>query len=100
MGEKSMYYEFAKAMFKRLCDLINGDIRYEIYANIDSVIFKTKFKEFDFNFAIGHVSEHMLTGDIDSVVKEFETKYRKAINNAFFKQEKNRKEEGYGVREA
>ena len=85
MNDKAIYYEFTNNFFKKLCETVNGKIIYEQYPEIDTVIFKIEFKEFNFRFAIDRVSEHIYNGDSDKLIEELKEKYKRAILNAFFK---------------
>ena len=99
MNEKTMYIEFASKMFKLLCNEVNGKIQYELYPEVDVVIFKILFKDFDFSYAINNVQDHIYNCTADAVVADFKEKYKRAIFNAFFKNGR-KKGEAYGIREA
>jgi len=101
MGDKSIYYEFANGMFKKLIKEINGKIVYEIYINLDAVIFKIYFKDFDFSYAISNVSEKIYTGEsMDTIISDLKEKYKRAILNSFFKTGRKKEGEQYGIHEA
>ncbi len=88
----SMYLDFANGVKGKLIEDLNGFVRYELYPNIDTVIFKICFKEFDFAFALNHVSEIIYKGvTTDSIVEEFKKEYLKEIKNSFFKTEARKK---------
>ena len=41
--ERKVYADCAKTMVNKLCDKINGKITFEIYPEIDTIIFKIVF---------------------------------------------------------
>lgn len=85
MADRSIYYDFARGMFDRFKEAINGKIIYEIYPEIDVVIFKIFFKDFEFSYAVNNVANVIYDGTQDKLVEEFTHKYKRAILNAFFK---------------
>ena len=87
MTERSVYHDFARAMFDRFKSEINGKIIYEIYPEIDTVIFKISFKDFEYSYAVNNVTHIIYGGNQDLLVEEFLKKYRKSILSAFFKTE-------------
>ena len=60
-----MHWEFATNVSDKLRDEVNGLVKYEIYGNIDTVIFKIFFKEFDFKYGISEVSSIIYEGKTD-----------------------------------
>ena len=52
----SLYYDFVNQMKDALHKEINGMIRYEVYPTVDTVIFKVRFKDFEYAFPINHIS--------------------------------------------
>ena len=88
----SMYIEFANKVKGKLIEELNGYVRYELYPNIDTVIFKICFKDFDFAYALNHVSDSIYNGvTVDSIVDDFKRHYLKEIKNSFFKSEERKK---------
>ena len=91
--DKQIYIECARAMLNRLHNEINGGIKYEIYPEIDTIIFKITFKEFDFNYGFGNIQDLMISDGIGEAVDDLLRKYRKAILNGFFKTEERKERE-------
>ena len=88
----SMYIEFANKVKGKLIAELNGFVRYELYSNIDTVIFKICFKDFDFAYALNHVADSIYNGiSVDSIVEDFKKCYLKEIKNSFFKTESRKK---------
>ena len=93
-----LYFDFITPMMKKLHQEINGRIKYEVYPSVDTVIFKVRFKDFDYSYAIGHVSHHIYNGvTIEELVEEFKKEYLKAIKNAFFKSEYKKRREEFSI---
>ena len=89
-----LYYDFVNQMKDGLHKEINGMIRYEVYPSIDTVIFKVRFKDFEYNYALNHISHNIYDGvTIEDHIMEFKRQYLKAIKNAFFKSEERKKRE-------
>ena len=87
----SMYYDFARGIKNKLCEDLNGRIVFEIYAHIDTVIFKIFFKDFDFSYAVNNIQERMYAGSVDEIPEEIKHEYMKAIKRAFFKTEQRKR---------
>ena len=88
----SLYYDFVNQMKDSLHKEINGVIRYEVYPTVDTVIFKVRFKDFEFAYPINHISHNIYNGiSVGDLVEEFKREYLKAIRNAFFKSEARKK---------
>lgn len=85
MNDKQMYYDFATSMFKKLCEKVNGKIVYEIYKDLDAVIFKVFFKDFEYKYAVKDVTNIILSGGMDQVIEDLLSKYRSVLMRAFFK---------------
>lgn len=93
-----LYYDFVNQMKNKLHKEINGMIRYEVYPTVDTVIFKVRFKEFDFAFPINHISHNIYNGvSVDELVDEFKKEYLNAIKSAFFKSESRKKRDKEGL---
>ncbi len=85
---REIYYEFAQTMKDKLINEVNGRIEYEIYAKVDTVIFKISFKDFSFSYAINQIQDIIYSGQsYDELVEELKKKYMRTIQNAFFKSE-------------
>lgn len=84
---KEIYIECARAMNSKIRQEVNGLVRYEIYPEMDAIIFKIKFKDFDFNYGINNVQDLMYNGGTDEAIDILLKKYKKAVLNAFFKTE-------------
>ena len=88
----NMYFEFAKNVKTKLLDELNGKVIFEIYKNIDTIIFKIYFKDFDYSYAVNSVWDRIYSGEpSEVVVADFIAGYKKAIKNAFFKSEEQKK---------
>lgn len=81
----NVYWDFAQSIKKKLCDDINGRVVFEIYKDIDTVIFKVFFKDFDFFYAVNDVQDRIYAGTTDEIPEEFKKRYMSAIKGAFFK---------------
>lgn len=100
--DRNMYVECARAVVGRLRKEVNGLVRYEVYPEVDTIIFKVIFKDFDFNYGVNYIQDVMYNEGFDTVVDDILSKYKKAVNNAFFKtdarKERDRLEE-LGIKE-
>lgn len=85
MNENNMYYDFGLSVMNKLRDKVRGKIVFEIYKEIDAVIFKVYFKDFNFKYVVKDVTNLVLTGGSDRVVEEILKKYREVVMKAFFK---------------
>lgn len=83
--ERSVYVDCARSVVDRLRKEVNGLIRFEVYPEVDTIIFKIVFKEFDFRYALGHVQDLMLQDGFDEAIDIMLKKYKSAILNGFFK---------------
>ena len=77
--------DFCVTLIKKIRAEINGGVVYEYYKNIDSIIIRTTFKEFRFDYAINSLTELVYNGNSDIVANEFLQAYRSAVLGAFFK---------------
>ena len=91
--DKQIYIECARAMLNRLRSEINGGIKYEIYPEVDTIIIKINFKNFDFNYGINNVQELMMNDGIHLAIDDLLYKYKKAVLNGFFKTEERKERE-------
>ena len=85
MNENEMYYDFSLSLINKLRDRVRGKIVFEVYKEIDAVIFKFYFKDFNFKYVVKNVTDFVLLGSSDMVVEEILKKYRELIMKAFFK---------------
>ena len=96
--DRKFYTDRARDIMQALRHEVNGSIRYEVYPEIDSIIFKVRFKGFDFNYAVNCI-DHIHEGDSNKIVSDILHAYRNTIYGAFFKteerKERDRKEAGY-----
>lgn len=83
--DKQLYLDFGKSIRNRLYGDINGRIWFEMYPEIDTIVIKIIFKEFDYHYAIDHVQEHVYNSDEEEIVNDFKKKYKRDVLNAFFK---------------
>lgn len=83
--DKSIYIECARAISNKVREEVNGIIRTEIYPEIDVIVVKIIFKEFDFNYGVKDVQDLMISEGIPEAVDELLSKYRQAVLNGFFK---------------
>ena len=82
---RSMYFEFANALKRKLSERLNGAIRYDIFSEQDVVVFRITFKTFHFSFVVKDIEENILSDKIDEIADEFIRQYKKTVNGAFFK---------------
>lgn len=85
MNENDMYNNFALSVLNKLRDRVRGKIVFEVYKEIDAVIFKVFFKDFNFKYVIKDITNLVLTGSSDRVVDEVVKKYREVVMKGFFK---------------
>ena len=85
MNENDMYNNFALSVLNKLRDRVRGKIVFEVYKEIDAVIFKIYFKDFNFKYVIKDITNLVLTGSSDRVVDEVVKKYREVVMKGFFK---------------
>lgn len=85
--DKTIYIECARAMNSKIRQEVNGYVRYEIYPEMDAIIFKIKFKDFDFNYGVNNVMDLMVNDGMTEQLDILLKKYKKAVLNAFFKTE-------------
>lgn len=83
--EKQIYFDCAKYVSKKLHEEVNGFIKFEVYPEIDTIIFKIVFKDFNFNYPMNNIQEMMYVKGLDEEVETLLKKYKKAILNGFFK---------------
>ena len=87
MNENDMYYDFGISVMSKLRDRVRGKIVFEVYKEIDAIIFKVFFKDFNFKYVVKDVTNLVLTGGSDKTVEEIMKKYREVVMKAFFKGE-------------
>ena len=85
--QNEAYWDFAQSIRERLRNEVNGRIKFEIYEEIDTIVFKIFFKDFDFNYGINDVQSIIYDGSYEEVVSDILSRYKKAILNGFFKTE-------------
>ncbi len=85
--QNEAYWDFAQGIRNKLRNEINGLIKFEIYEEIDTIVFKIYFKDFDFNYGINDVQSIIYDGSSEEVVCDILSRYKKAILNGFFKTE-------------
>ncbi len=83
--QNEAYWDFAQSIRERLRNEVNGLIKFEIYEEIDTIVFKIFFKDFDFNYGINDVQSIIYDGSSEEVVCDILSRYKKAILNGFFK---------------
>ena len=66
---------------------VNGLVRYEIYPEMDAIVFKIKFKDFGFNYGVNNIQDLIYNNGTDKAIDDLLKKYKKAVLNAFFKTE-------------
>ena len=94
----NMYYDFARNVKNGLCEEINGRVFFEIYKDIDTVVFKSYFKDFEYSYAVNNISDRIYSGETsDTIVTEFISGYRKAIKKAFFKTEEHKRRDAMAM---
>ena len=86
--ERQIYYDFARNLREKLINECNGYIKTEIYPDIDTMIIKIKFKEFEFSYPINEIADSFYCGSADSIVNDIIEKYKRAIYRGFFKVKK------------
>lgn len=80
-----VYFDFAMSVKRRLNEEINARIVFEIYEDIDTIIFNIYFKGFEFKYAINDIQTIVYTGRTDEVVTDMLSAYKGCILNSFFK---------------
>lgn len=81
--------DFALNMYHAMRDEINGTVEFEIYEQIDTIIFKTYFKDFTFSYPIKDLSDKIYScTPVSELVKDFKEEYKRAILTSFFKTER------------
>jgi hypothetical protein len=83
----SLYWDFAKNIKDKLSNDINGRIVFEIYKDIDTVIFKVFFKDFEYSYAVNNVQDRIYSGSVEEIPEAFKKAYMSSIKKAFFKTE-------------
>ena len=91
--DKSMYYNYATAVYEKIKAKVNGYVRYKVYTDIDAIIFRVTFKDFHFDYAINDIQDKIYAGDSELIADEFIHAYKTEVFNAFFKRAK--KKEAY-----
>ena len=87
------YWDFAQGIRKKLINEVNGLVKFEIYEEIDTIIFRIFFKDFDFNYGINDVQSIIYEGSSEEVICDILSRYKKAILNGFFKSEDRKRQE-------
>lgn len=87
----SLYWDFAKNIKDKLSNDINGRIEFEIYKEIDTVIFKVFFKNFKYSYAVNNVQDRIYSGSVEEIPEEFKKAYMSSIKKAFFKTESHKR---------
>ena len=85
--QNEAYWDFAQGIRNKLRNEVNGLVKFEIYEEIDTIIFRIFFKDFDFNYGINDVQSIIYDGSSEEVVCDILSRYKKAILNGFFKTE-------------
>lgn len=88
---KRLYYDFAMSVKEKICEEVNGRLIFEAYEDIDTVIFKMSFKDFNFSYAVNNVQDRIYSGTTGDVPDEFKKAYWTAIKRAFFKTENHKR---------
>lgn len=83
--ERRLYIDCAKSVVRKLHEELNGRVIFEVYPEVDTIIFKIMFKDFEFSCAVNNIQEVIYTDQIDAEVKMILEKYKKAVLSAFFK---------------
>ncbi len=83
--QNEAYWDFAQKIREKLRNEVNGLVKFEIYEEIDTIVFKIFFKDFDFNYGINDVQSIIYDGSSEEVVCDLLSRYKKAILNGFFK---------------
>ena len=87
-----MYIDFAKSVKTKLYEEINGRVIFEIYQEVDTIVFKVFFKDFDYSYAVSNIWDRIYSGQpTDTIVADFIAGYKKAIRRAFFKTAEHKK---------
>lgn len=88
MKDFDIYMNLARGVQSELLKEINAYIKFEIYVEIDTVIFKITFKGFRFHYAMDDVSNKVMNGEsYKDLASDILTTYKNAILSAFFKTE-------------
>ena len=93
MQISDVYWDFAQSIRGRIREEVNGIVKFEVYEHIDTVIFKIRFKDFDFSYGVDEVQSVIYDGRTDEIVDGILSSYRKDILNAFFKSESRKKKD-------
>lgn len=80
-----VYFDFAKSIKRRLNEEVNARILFEIYEDIDTIIFRLYFKDFEFKYALNDIQTIVYTGQTEQVVTDILSAYKGCILNSFFK---------------
>lgn len=85
MMERYLYIDQARSIKEKLREEVNGLVRFEVYPEVDTIVFKIIFKDFDFNYAINNIQELMYSGGFDEQIDILLKKYRSAVLSGFLK---------------
>lgn len=83
--ERKMYVDCGKIIKNRLTKEINGLVKFEAYPEVDMIVFKITFKDFNFNYAIKDIQNLMYLEGFDDEVSKMLHTYKKVILSSFFK---------------
>lgn len=90
MTDYKIFRDYGHAIRKKLMDDVNGHVTFELFPELDAIIFRIVFKEFRFKYVIQDASASLYNGGSDEVVQSIETRYRRSIMNAFFRTPENK----------
>lgn len=95
--ERQFYVDQARSIKERLREEVNGIVRFEVYPEVDTIVFKIIFKDFGFNYAINNIQELMYSDGFDGQIDILLKKYRSAVLSGFFKNDKRKEREKLGI---
>ena len=85
MEDKKMYYDYARAIKERVINEVNGFVVTETYPELNAIIVKVTFKEYEYRYAIDDVSNKIYNSSSDLIISDFKEKYKGSIMKSFFK---------------
>ena len=71
-----MINDFGHMVHEKLLLKLRGSIRFECYSDIDTIIFKVRYKEFNFSYAINNIQglmgmyEDSVDRTVDAILRE------------------------------